>query len=161
MMLTLMHVRVGGFLGRRFQRLADLGPEIDREIQLTRGRRAVALLLCVLARLVQTLQYGVMLVAVTSAFSFSRMFVAQGIHLVGAGLGDMVPNQVGVTEGAFRFFAPALGLSDAPERALSVALLARVSVLCVAGLGVIIVQLLSRANAAREKVASADASTGS
>ena len=79
----------------------------------------------VAGRVIQTLQYGVILVAVGGILTPTSALVTEGIHLVGAGLGDMVPNQVGITEGAYRVFASALGLEDAPARAISIALVAR------------------------------------
>jgi hypothetical protein len=57
----------------------------------------------------------------------------QGVHIVGATVGDAVPNQLGVTEGAYRVFAEAVGLGDAPARAVSIALAIRVVQLGLAG----------------------------
>jgi hypothetical protein len=144
MYLVMRRAKVGGMLGRRFERLAHFGPELDEHFAKSRSRHFAALGICLGGRVVQTLQYGVILYAVTSVFTVQSTFVAQGIHLVGAGLGDMVPNQVGVTEGAYRIFAGALGLAAEPERAVAVALLARVSNLGVAGLCALGVQLLPR-----------------
>lgn len=143
--LVMRRVKIGGFLGQKFESMAHLGPELDRHVKESAPRHPAAVLLCVLARAVQTAQYGVILLAVTGGAAISGMFVAQGIHLVGAGLGDMVPNQVGVTEGAYRIFAGALGLAEHPERAVAIALLARVSNLMVAGACAIAVQFLPKA----------------
>jgi len=135
--------KVGGFLGKHFEKMAHFGPELDEHVQENLPRHWLAFVFVISGRTLQTLQYGVILAAVAGSFDFLGMFVAQGIHLVGAGLGDMVPNQVGVTEGAFRYFAPALGLADHPERAVSLALLARTSTLTVAGLCAAAVQLVA------------------
>lgn len=54
-----------------------------------------------------------------------------------ARLGDLVPNQVGVLEGAYRVFADALSLGDDPARAVSIALFARVSQIGIATLSMI------------------------
>ena len=72
--------------------------------------------------------------AVGGALTISSGFVTQGIHLVGAALGDMVPNQVGFNEGAYRVFAEALGLGHDPARAVSIALVARLAQFILAGL---------------------------
>ncbi len=140
MYLVMRHARFGGFLGRKFKKMAHVGPEIDVHYRESRRRHFPAFLFCLAARLVQTLQYGLILLAVVGSFRFVGMFLAQGIHLVGAGLGDIVPNQVGVTEGAYRLFAPVLGLSGEPDKAVSIALLARISTLSVAGLCALVLQ---------------------
>ena len=57
---------------------------------------------------------------------------AQGIHLVGAAAGDLVPNQIGVTEGAYRAFAHSLGFDSEPARALGIALLTRIAQIALA-----------------------------
>lgn len=140
--VLLRRAKLGGFLGRHFARMANFGPELDEHVRENRQRHLPAFAFVLLGRLVQTLEYGFIFAAVAGSFDGAGMFVAQGIHLVGAGLGDMVPNQVGVTEGAFRYFAPALGFAEHPERAVSLALLARLSTLTVAGLCATVVQLV-------------------
>ena len=54
-----------------------------------------------------------------------------GDHLVGAAAGDLVPNQMGITEGAYRLFTQALDLGAA--RALSIALIVRIVQLTLTG----------------------------
>jgi uncharacterized membrane protein YbhN (UPF0104 family) len=63
---------------------------------------------------------------------------------VGAGLGDFVPNAVGITEGAYRLFAGALGLGDDPARAISIALVARLCQFSLAGVALIVSQIMAR-----------------
>lgn len=87
-----------------------------------------------LARVVQIGMYTGLLVAVGLRPGILATLLALGVHLVGAGLGDVVPNQVGVLEGAYRVFADALSLGDDPARAVSIALFARVSQIGVAAL---------------------------
>lgn len=140
--LVARSARIGGFLGRTFDRLRDFGPDVDAHVVESRPRHLRSLGLALLGRSVQTVQYGVLFAAVTGAFSVRDTFVSQGIHLVGAGLGDMVPNQVGVTEGAFHFFAGALGLGATPERAIAIALLARMSIFVAAGVAALVAQLV-------------------
>jgi len=132
--LVMRRAQLGGFLGKRFAAMAKIGPELDQHFQESRSRHVPALLMGVVGRSLQTVQYGVLLLAVSGTFSASGTLIAQGIHLVSAGFGDMVPNQVGITEGAYRIFASALGLAAHPEKAVAIALLARISSLCVAGL---------------------------
>ncbi len=132
--LVMQHVRIGGFLGDRFSKLREAGPSMDAHFRKSKAHHLPAFLVCVLARLVQTAQFAVVLFAVTQHATVSSAFIAQGIQLVGKSAGDMVPNQVGVTEGAFTLFADALGLSTAVAQAVSIALLVRVSNITVTAL---------------------------
>lgn len=114
----------GEWLGKRIPFLASHGPSFDAAL-----RQAMpwdkAVVATTLGRVVQALQYGIILHAVGGSLDVLSALVSQGIHLVGAGMGDMVPNQAGITEGAYRLFAPSLGLQDNPAKAISIALLAR------------------------------------
>jgi hypothetical protein len=105
-----------------------------REARIRWGALAWALA----GRLLQTVQYGVLLAAVGGSASVSAAFIAEAIHLVGAGLGDLVPNAVGITEGAYRLFADVLGLAETPARAIGIALLARLVQLVLATLGLLL-----------------------
>lgn len=157
--LVMRRAKLGGFLGRKFESMAHWGPELDEHFRESRPRHLIALGCGVAARSLQTVQYGVILLAIAGSWSFSGTLVAQGIHLVGAGLGDMVPNQVGITEGAYRVFASALGLADHPEKAVAIALVARVSNLGVAGLCALAVQFVPGRRAAKAHGVPADGSS--
>ncbi len=124
---------VGGWLGRRIKALASHGASFDASI---RDMPAVPILpigAALAGRLFQTLQYGIILLAVGGALTLQSGLVAQSIHLVGAGLGDMVPNQAGITESAYRLFAADLGLENAVAEAISIALVHRVCQFALAG----------------------------
>jgi uncharacterized membrane protein YbhN (UPF0104 family) len=97
-----------------------------------------AIAACASGRAIQTAQYGIVMHAVGGVANLRSALLAQGIHLVGASVGDAVPNQLGVTEGAYRVFARALDLESSPARALSIALVIRVAQLALAlsGIGV-------------------------
>jgi hypothetical protein len=125
--------RVGGFLGRRIRALATHGDSFDEALR-DETSWALPILATSFGRAVQTVQYGVILLAVGGSLTVVSALVAQGIHLVGAGFGDFVPNQVGITEGAYRLFAPALGLQAEPARAIGIALVARICQFFLAGL---------------------------
>ncbi len=124
--------RIGGFLGRRIRALATLGESYD-EALLDETSWVRPILATTAGRLLQAVQYGIILLSVGGSLTIVSAFVAQGIHLVGAGFGDLIPNQVGITEGAYRLFAPALGLEDEPARAIGIALVARISQFILAG----------------------------
>jgi hypothetical protein len=124
------------------KRFASFGDDIVEGFRRSRPRHVSALAVVTAGRLVQTVEFGVIMLAVSGSLSWEKMFLAEGIHLIGAGLGDMVPNQVGVQEGAYRAFAPALGFGAEPEKAIAVALLARFAVLGVAATSGLLLQLL-------------------
>ena len=140
--LLLRHVKLGGFMGRTFSKLSNAGPEIDKQIAESRRRHLPALLVCFSGRTLQTVQYGVIFLAVVGGVTMTDAFTAQGIQLVSRTLGDMVPNQVGVTETAFAAGAKALGLQGHIDKAVAIALLARLSNLSMAGLCALLVQLM-------------------
>lgn len=124
--------RLGGFLGRRIRALATHGDSFDEALR-DETSWARPILATTFGRVLQAVQYGIILLAVGGSSSAVSALVAQGIHLVGAGFGDMVPNQVGITEGAYRLFAPALGLEAEPARAIGIALVARICQFFLAG----------------------------
>jgi uncharacterized membrane protein YbhN (UPF0104 family) len=121
--------RVARWLKKRFKRLAQ-APEV---VPMASGRagdvRATAV--CLVGRVIEATQYGVVLLAIGGRATPATALTAQGIHLVGAAAGDLVPNQMGITEGAYRLFTQALGLDDA--RALSIALIVRIVQLTLTG----------------------------
>lgn len=122
--------RLGERLAERFDALSVSGPETDVALRVRGGTFAKAVAATSVARISQTVQYGVLLLAVGGTLTVSSALATQGVHLVGAGLGDFVPGQIGVVEGAYHMFASALDL--APARALSIGLLARTSSLVLA-----------------------------
>ncbi len=99
---------------------------------------------CLVGRAAQLTQYGVILAAVGGAPSVRGAFCAQGIHLVGATLGDLFPNQLGVVDGVYRTFAPVLGLGAAPERALSISFVVHTTQLSIAGICVLVAALTKK-----------------
>jgi hypothetical protein len=129
--------KVGGWLGQRFAGLASHGASFDEALR-TDTSWGPPILFSTLGRTFQAVQYGVLLAAVGGSFGVVSALVSQGIHLVGAGLGDFVPNQVGVTEGAYHVFAPALGLAEDPARAVGIALLARFCQYVLASVGLVL-----------------------
>jgi uncharacterized membrane protein YbhN (UPF0104 family) len=107
----------------------------DKTATSTTSALAKAILLCILGRGIQASQYGVVLHAVGGAATPHAALVVQGVHIVGATVGDAVPNQLGVTEGAYQVFAGAIGLASEPARAVSIALVVRAAQLLLASMG--------------------------
>lgn len=111
-----------------------------------------ALACCTAGRAFQAIQYGIILLAVGGSFTVQSALVAHGIHLVGAGLGDFVPNQVGITEGAYGLFAPVLGLSAARGTSVAIALVARVAQFILAAAGALLASVVIREPARKLEV---------
>jgi hypothetical protein len=109
--------RVARWLKARFKRLGRV--------------EEVATAVCLVGRVIEAIQYGVVLHSIGGKATPATALTAQGIHLVGAAAGDLVPNQMGITEGAYRLFTQTLGLGDA--RALSIALVVRLVQLTLTG----------------------------
>ncbi len=99
---------------------------------------------CCAGRGAQLVQYGIILTAIGGARSVWGALTAHGIHLVGATLGDLLPNQLGVVDGVYRAFARVLGFAGAPERALSIAFIAHAVQLSLASVCVLIASIVGR-----------------
>jgi len=147
----LRHGRLGRWLDRQRRRFvpgAVESPPLDPE-----ARRRLpwgALGASTFARTAQLVQYGVILHAVGGVVTTRNAFIAHGIHLVGATLGDLLPNQLGVVDGTYLAFAPALGFGDTPARALSIAFVAHIAQLILAAACVAVVVVTRRAARGRE-----------
>ena len=125
--------RLGGFLGRRIKALASHGARFDESLRELPSAPILPVGAALLGRLFQSMQYGVILLAVGGVLTVESGLVAQAIHLVGAGLGDMVPNQAGVTEIAYDVFKADLDLEAAKAQAISIALVHRICQFGLAG----------------------------
>ncbi len=128
------HSALGIAIASRWPKLAARFEGLGEGLRATPTELRRAVTFTCLARVVQIGMYAGLLVAVGLHPTILATLLALGVHLVGAGLGDVVPNQVGVLEGAYRVFADALSLGDDPARAISIALFARVSQIGVAAL---------------------------
>lgn len=160
LLAILRDARVGRWLDRlrrRFVPGAAESPPLDPE-----ERKRIpwhAGLVCCVGRTAQLVQYGVILHAVGGVTTVRNAFIAHGIHLVGATLGDMLPNQLGVTDGAYRAFAGDLGFAAEPARALSIAFVVRIAQLTLATTCVV-VAALTRHAASRDGSSPASARAG-
>jgi uncharacterized membrane protein YbhN (UPF0104 family) len=121
--------RVAAWLKARFPKLAATRDVAPTAAGTAGNLRATAA--CLVGRLIEATEYGIALQAVGGHAMPATALTAQGIHLVGAAAGDLVPNQMGVTEGAYRLFTQALGVDVA--RALSIALIIRIVQLTLTG----------------------------
>ncbi|MFK7990366.1 MAG: lysylphosphatidylglycerol synthase domain-containing protein [Sandaracinaceae bacterium] len=149
--------KVGGWLGSKIGALAGHGDNFDSSLKEMPTVPVLPIGAALLGRLAQSVQYAGILLAVGGSLTVGSALVAQAIHLVGAGLGDMVPNQVGVTEGAYRFFASHLGLGDAVASAIAIALIHRICQFFMAGTSLAVGAVWKPADAPEEEAASARA----
>jgi hypothetical protein len=138
LLAVLRDARVGRWLDRlrrRFFRRTAESPPLDPA-----ERKKIpfgAMLACTAGRSAQVVQYAVILAAVGGVVTVPNAFITHGIHLVGASLGDLLPNQLGVTDGMYRTFANQLGLSSEPARALSIAFVVRIAQLSLSAVCVV------------------------
>lgn len=144
MLLTLRGADLGRRLGRWLSTQAKRGADFDAAVASLPRVPTKAVAWCFVGRLGQVVQYGLLVVAVGGALRASSGLIALGIHLVGAALGDFVPNQAGVHEGAYRLFAGTLGFADDPAKAVSIALLVRLAQVSLAALAFVGTTLVRR-----------------
>ncbi len=143
----LWDARVGRWLDRARRRIFKLREERAPLDPADRRRLPwAAALICAAARTAQLAQYAVILHAVGGTATARTALIAHGIHLVGATLGDFMPNQLGVVDGAYRAFAADVGFASDPARALSIAFLARIGQIICATAAVLVVAALRSAS---------------
>lgn len=133
MRVAATHAGIERLVAKRFPKLGErarLFHEASRDVPLV----AVGpVLVMMLGRAVQAVQYGVLAMAVGLDIGVLGALAVQGVNLVAAALGVFVPGQVGTAELVFRLSADALGTT--PAAAVSVALLARVPQLAFIAIG--------------------------
>jgi hypothetical protein len=106
---------------RRVTRRADL----ELAVADPSARPLFAVAWSFAARGVQAALFTFALLATTGALSARRGLIAQSIAIAGATFGDLVPQQAGVIEGAFAYFADTIGLAGQADKAVATALLIR------------------------------------
>jgi uncharacterized membrane protein YbhN (UPF0104 family) len=116
----------GSSLARRLSvRISFVHGALERFAALLRERpRALLwpLLAQLFARACQAAQIGLLLSVLSQKHSIGTALLGEAVYLVGAALGELVPAQVGTTDGAFVIAAGALGLQAQGALALALAL---------------------------------------
>ncbi len=139
--------RAAGFIAKRFklsdEHQGELHDAVERSIDVKRGA-----LFCIFGRCIQWLQYTVCVLAIGGKFGLLPGSIAHGIQLVGATLGDVIPNQLGAVEGTYTAFADALALT--PERVLALPLLIRITQISLATTCLVIATSMRRKQPAAE-----------
>lgn len=143
LLVLLHHPAAARWIARRFPRIAA-GIARGESAPQSLGVAACAWMLS--GRTLQFLQYTVAVFAVGGALGPTSGAVAYGVRIVGATLGMAVPNQVGVTDGAYLHFADELGFGREPARALAVMLSIR-AIQIVLALGSLLLPVFLRARA--------------
>jgi hypothetical protein len=128
--------RLRGWFEKRFPKsLASFADRVTTPARVL----LTAFAACFIGRLFQTWQFGVMVEAISGVpISVLSSIDSQGVHLVGATLGDLVPGQVGVVEGCYVYFSPILKLANDSASALAIPLVGRVAQLTLACTSVIL-----------------------
>jgi hypothetical protein len=74
------------------------------------------------SRVVQVVEYAVLLFALGRHHGMAESFLAEGVNLIGGAVGDFIPGQVGATDGAFALAAHSLRITAADGVAMAVML---------------------------------------
>ncbi len=117
--------RPGAWLGKVVPKAQGFGADLDGVLESERHLPATATAWELAGRVCQVAQNAVLIACVGGVPALSSALASEGIHLVGAAVGDLIPGQLGATEGHYTLAASALGLPVAS--AVAVALLAHVS----------------------------------
>jgi hypothetical protein len=128
--------RIGAWLARRSSRVEKFGAELDDAFAREPALPVRAIAWEFGGRLVQLAQNAVLVACVGGVVGLPQALTSQGIHLVGAAVGDLIPAQLGATEGNYTLAANALGLTAAA--AVSIALLAHLAQLFWVGVGTLV-----------------------
>jgi len=113
-----------GSLLRRFRKVADAGDAYVEAMHALPPLPLGALALTVAGRGAQLLLLTTLLVAVGAHIDLRGAFVALGALLIGTSAGDLIPGQLGATDGALAIFHTAMRVTEA--RAVGAALLVHV-----------------------------------
>ncbi|HEY6461714.1 MAG TPA: lysylphosphatidylglycerol synthase transmembrane domain-containing protein [Polyangiaceae bacterium] len=107
-------------VARRWPRIAARLDAVSGRARATHLARPIAAF--AVSRALQVVEYGLLFYLVTRRVSLSAAVLSFGVATLAGTVGDSVPVQIGVLEGAFASVQHALGLS--PSGALAIALLA-------------------------------------
>lgn len=127
---------VGAWLGRHWKRARAFGAELDTALAEEPPVPVRAIAWEFVGRGVQVLQQAVLISCVGGVVGVGSALSAEGIHLVGAAVGDLIPAQLGATEGNFTLAASALGIAAAS--AAAIALLAHLAQLLWVSVGALV-----------------------
>jgi hypothetical protein len=135
LLLLSRNIRVGGWLGRRFQKMASWGPELDAELRSGPAFPLPPRCWPSPGRAAQAFEYGLgARRRGRDRPDAHRLAARRGHPHRRRRAGRRRPNQVGISEGMYRLFAAELGLGASPERALAIPIIIRAANFVAAGL---------------------------
>ncbi|WP_437940509.1 lysylphosphatidylglycerol synthase domain-containing protein [Sorangium sp. So ce341] len=107
------------WLTRRFARAGQLTAAFQEAVRERPPVPAWPFAACVAGRALQAAQYALLLAAVGAESGPLRALAAYGVGAAGTAAGDLIPGQIGATDGAFTLAAPLLGLTASSAIAVS------------------------------------------
>lgn len=125
LLIVSQRAHIGAWLGRHIKRVRTFGADLDAALEREPRLPVRAIAWELSGRVVQVGQHALLIACVGGVVGIVPALCAEGIHLVGAAVGDLVPAQLGATEGNFTLAAGALGLTRAS--AVSIALIAHLA----------------------------------
>jgi hypothetical protein len=131
-------------IGRVFpavkHQLQDFSDQCGTYLREGRAERQKALKFECLGRVFQVIQYGILAFAAGGKLGLIPALCSEGLHLMGAAMGEMIPAQLGATELSYQLSSDLLALS--PADALVIPLLAHLAQLFWMGVSVVGASLL-------------------
>ncbi|WP_437489779.1 lysylphosphatidylglycerol synthase domain-containing protein [Sorangium sp. So ce1014] len=110
------------WITRRFARAGQLTAAFQEAVRERAPVPGWPFVACVAGRALQAAQYGVLLAAVGAESGLLRALAAYGVGAAGTAAGDLIPGQIGATDGAFTLAASLLGLTASSAIAVSLLL---------------------------------------
>ncbi|MBL8741518.1 MAG: flippase-like domain-containing protein [Myxococcales bacterium] len=118
--------RLGAFMARVVRRISKRGAlAIEKAQDIIMGSPPVplpALAAAVLARAIQGLQLAIVAFGAGAAVGILPGLLAFSVQLVGGAAGDLMPAQIGATDGAFALAAEPLGIDLPPALSIAIAM---------------------------------------
>ncbi|WP_437908717.1 lysylphosphatidylglycerol synthase domain-containing protein [Sorangium sp. So ce327] len=107
------------WITRRFARAGQLAAAFQEAVHERPPVPAWPFAACLAGRALQAVQYGVLLAVVGAESGPLRALAAYGVGAAGTAAGDLIPGQIGATDGAFTLAASLLGLTKSSAVAIS------------------------------------------
>jgi hypothetical protein len=112
---------IGSWMAKRWSRAGRIAIEYQSALFAHAVVPIPSILAMLGLRACQVAQYAILLRAAGVAPTVSSALMAYGIGIVGSSVGDLIPGQVGATDGAFALGAPLLGLNTADAVGMAIA----------------------------------------
>jgi hypothetical protein len=110
---------VGGALIRKITKMEESSTSFEAAIGRIPPVPLVATIAALASRALFTIELVVLLHATAGVMGFGRTWLTLGVSLVGGAIGDMVPGQLGASDGAFALAAGTLGITAADGVAIA------------------------------------------